>query len=265
MLKFSIIVVSLNTKSEFLNTIRTIKKQSYNKYEIIVVDGKSTDGTVQEIIKLGKNISKKIIEKDKGIYDAMNKGIKLAEGNWTIFMNSGDVFYNKNVLKKLSKVCLNFRNDKIVFGNTLIDNSHINYQVSGSYFKKNTILMPFCHQSSVVKTTLLKKNLFNLNFTLSSDFDFFYNCYLNNIKFLKQNFIISKVKAGGKSDKSRQKVLLENIKILSNKKNYSRILFLYFFKLSELLKSLIKFFMSKNLLSYILKIKYRNTLKKKKF
>ena len=96
MLTFSIVVISLNTKSEFLKTIRTIKKQSYNKYEIIVIDGKSTDGTVEEIKKLGKNISKKIIEKDKGIYDAMNKGIRLAKGNWIIFLNSGDIFYNEN-------------------------------------------------------------------------------------------------------------------------------------------------------------------------
>ena len=262
MLTFSIVVISLNTKSEFLKTIRTIKKQSYNKYEIIVIDGKSTDGTVEEIKKLDKNISKKIIEKDKGIYDAMNKGIRLAKGNWIIFLNSGDIFYNENVLKKLSKVCLNYRDEKIVFGNTIIDNGNINYQVYGSYFKKNTMLMPFCHQSSVVKSSLLKKYLFNLNYTLSSDFDFFYNCYLIDIKFFKQNYIISKVKSGGKSDKSRQKVLLENIKVLSYKKEYFKILFLYFFKLSELFKSFIKLFMTKNLASYILKIKYRNTLKK---
>lgn len=262
MLTFSIVVISLNTKSEFLKTIRTIKKQNYNKYEIIVIDGKSIDGTVEQIKKLGKNISSKIIEKDKGIYDAMNKGIRLAKGNWIIFMNSGDIFYNENLLKKLSKVCLNFKDNEIIFGNTIIDNGHINYQVFGNYFRKNTVIMPFCHQSSVIKSSLLKKHLFDLNYTLSSDFDFFYNCYLNNIKFLKQNYIISKVKSDGKSDKNRQKVLFENIKIFLNKHDYFKILILYFLKLFELFKSLIKLFMNKNLISYILKMKYRKTLRK---
>lgn len=262
MLTFSIVVISLNTKSEFLKTIRTIKKQNYNKYEIIVIDGKSIDGTVEEIKKLGKNISSKIIEKDKGIYDAMNKGIRLAKGSWIIFMNSGDIFYNENLLKKLSKVCLNFKDNQIIFGNTIIDNGHINYQVFGNYFRKNTVVMPFCHQSSVIKSSLLKKHLFDLNYTLSSDFDFFYNCYLNNIKFLKQNYIISKVKSDGKSDKNRQKVLFENIKIFHNKYDYFKMLILYFLKLFELFKSLIKLFMTKNLISYILKIKYKKNIKK---
>ncbi len=263
MLTFSIVVISLNTRGEFLKTFRTIKKQSYNKYEIIVIDGKSTDGTIKEIKKLKKNISKKIIEKDNGIYDAMNKGIRLAKGNWIIFMNSGDIFYNENVLKKLSKVCLNFKDNKIIFGNTIINNDHINYQVFGNYFTKNTVLMPFCHQSSVIRSSLLKKRIFDLNFTLSSDFEFFYNCYLNNVKFLKQNYIISKVKSGGKSDRNRQRVLFENIKIFFIKKDYPKIVILYFLKLFELIKSLIKLFMTKNLKLYILKMKYRKTLDKR--
>ena len=90
--------------------------------------------------------------------------------------------------------------------------------------------MPFNHQSSVVKSSLLKKRLFDVNYTLSSDFEF-YDCYLNNIKFLKQNYIISKVKSDGKSDKNRQKVLFENIKIFFRKNDYSKILFLYFLKI----------------------------------
>ena len=142
------------------------------------------------------------------------------------------------------------------------DNGYINYQVCGNYFRKGTMLMPFCHQSSVVKSSLLKKRLFDLNYTLSSDFDFFYNCFLNNIKFLKQNYIISKVKSDGKSDKNRQKVLFENIIIFLNKNDYFKMVPLYFLKLFELFKSLIKLFMNKDLISYILKMKYRKTLKK---
>ena len=89
LIKVSIIVVSLNTKIDFLETIESIKRQTYKNYETIVIDGKSNDGTVDEINKIKDNLSNFIIEKDTGIYDAMNKGIALAKGEWIIFLNSG--------------------------------------------------------------------------------------------------------------------------------------------------------------------------------
>ena len=86
-IKFSIIVVSLNTKIDLIKTLNSIFKQKYKKYEIIVIDGLSTDGSIEYIRKLkNKNICK-IIERDKGIYDAMNKGIKKAKNKWTILVN----------------------------------------------------------------------------------------------------------------------------------------------------------------------------------
>jgi len=253
---FSIIVVSLNTKKEFIRSIKSIKDQNFKNYEIIVVDGVSKDGTINEILKLRKDIDKKIIEKDKGIYDAMNKGIKLANGNWTIFINSGDIFYSKDVLKKLSKICLHNKNFKIVFGDTMVNNGTINYKVKSEYFNNKTILMPFCHQSSAVRTYLLKKNLFNLKYTLSSDFNFFLFCYQNNHKFKKSNLIISKITSGGQSDINRQKVLTENIKIFYIKKSYFKIFSLLCLKVFEFFKTLIKLFLPINSIKYILKVKY---------
>ena len=93
--KISIIIVSLNTKVDFLKTLKSINKQTYKNYEILVVDGNSSDGTKKEIIKRKKTISKFVIEKDRGIYHAMNKGIKMSSGRWIIFMNSGDLFNKK--------------------------------------------------------------------------------------------------------------------------------------------------------------------------
>lgn len=253
---FSIIVVSLNTKKEFIRSIKSIKDQKFKNYEIIVIDGMSKDGTINEIFKLRNVIDKKIIEKDKGIYDAMNKGIKLAEGNWTIFMNCGDVFYSNYVLEKLAKICSNTTNYKIVFGDTMVNNGTISYKVNSAYFNNKTVLMPFCHQSSAVRSDLLKKNLFNLKYSLSSDFNFFSLCYQNNLKFKKFNIIISKIISGGQSDTNRQKVLTENIKIFYKKKSYLCILFLIFLKIFELFKTIIKSFLPNNLIKYILKIKY---------
>ena len=101
-IKFSIVVISLNTKNDFKETISSIYKQKYNNFEIIIIDGNSSDGTVLEINKLNKKIKKKVIENDKGIYHAMNKGIKYISGDLTIFLNSGDIFNNKNILNNVN-------------------------------------------------------------------------------------------------------------------------------------------------------------------
>ena len=100
----------------------------------------------------------------------------LTFSNLPSLMNSGDIFYSKDVLEKLAKICLNNKNYKIVFGDTMVSNGVINYKVKSEYFNNKTILMPFCHQSSAVRSNLLKNNLFNLKYTLSSDFNFFSLC-----------------------------------------------------------------------------------------
>ena len=89
--KITVIVVSLNTKYDFLKTIKSIKQQNYKNIETIVVDGDSIDGTKTEILN-DDFIDQFIIEKDNGIYDAMNKGVKISSGDWIIFLNSGDIF-----------------------------------------------------------------------------------------------------------------------------------------------------------------------------
>ena len=167
----SIIIVSLNTKTEFLKTLNSIKNQKFYNYEVIVIDGDSTDGTVKEIKNNKKFITKYIIGKDKGIYDAMNKGIKLASGDWIMFLNSGDMFFDNFVLQKLKINSL--KNKEVVFGDTVVDNKDIKYLVNSKMFDSKTIIMPFCHQSSLVKRDILKKNNFSLKYKFSSDFNFF--------------------------------------------------------------------------------------------
>jgi len=252
--KISIIVVSLNTKKLFLKTINSILKQKYKNFEIIVVDGKSSDGTQEIILKKKFLFSKYIIEKDKGIYHAMNKGIDLSNSEWTIFMNSGDIFFNKLVLENILKKDLS--KCGIIFGDSLIDHNFITVNKKSNYFQKNTVVMPFCHQSTLIKSKYLKNNKFNLNYQLSSDFNFFLNSYLKKIEFYKYNGIISKVEALGQSDVNRQKVLSENVKIFYIKKAYLKIFFLIFLKIFEFIKTLVKFCLPYILVKYALKVKY---------
>ncbi len=252
---FSIIVVSLNTKNKFLKTIRSIEKQKYKNYEIIIVDGKSKDGTIDIIKKFKKKKIKFIIEKDKGIYDAMNKGVKISSGKWIIFLNSGDIFNNFNVLKKISQKKI--RDYEILFGNTVINNRYFNYTLKGRHFDDETVLMPFCHQSSVVKRKILLNLRFNLKYKISSDFNFFIGSFYKKYSFLDLNLIISNVASGGLSDLNRKKVYQENIKILRQYRDGIKFFItLYSYLVFDIFKNVIKLLIPEFLKLFIFSIKY---------
>ena len=256
---FSIIIVSLNTKEKLRNTLESVYKQKiYPKnYEIIVVDGMSIDGTQEEILNKKNKIDKLIIEKDAGIYDAMNKGIKYANGEWIIFLNSGDLFYKNNILKKIYSYKLS-END-VIYGDTIVNNKEFKYKINGKLFNKNSINIPFCHQSSFVKTELIKKK-FDTKYKVSSDFNFFLNCFKDQKKFCYIDKYLSRIKGGGLSDLSRQLVYNENIEILrKNNLNYQAN-FLYLYKIKDYFLSIIKKYIPQKMLTELIKIKNKKNL-----
>ena len=105
---FSIITVNYNSGSELLETVQSTLNQSYIGFELIIIDGLSTDNSVKDVrnvINDGRIFISS--EKDNGIYDAMNKGIKIAKGIYTIFMNSGDKFESRDVLERIVDSGLN--------------------------------------------------------------------------------------------------------------------------------------------------------------
>jgi len=259
--KVSIIVVSLNTKKKFIKTINSIKNQIYKNYEIIVVDGKSNDGTVRIIKKNEFKINKFLIERDEGIYDAMNKGIKIASGEWIIFLNSGDIFFDNFVLKKVNKLLMS--NVDLLFGDTLINNEFL-YLAKAQKVSKNISNMPFCHQSVLCKSSLLKKKLFNLEYHICSDFDFILNCVLSNKRFKYYPNLISTVEAGGLSDTRRFKAHFEYFKILTRNSNFKKSYLPFLISFSLLcLKTIIKKILPNYLNKKIIKIKYKSINKKK--
>ena len=95
-LLLSIITVVKNDEKNIQKTIKSIISQKNVKYEYIIIDGKSTDNTLKKILKYKSKINKIISKKDKGIYDAMNKGLKIANGEVIVFCNSGDFFYKNS-------------------------------------------------------------------------------------------------------------------------------------------------------------------------
>ena len=100
-MKFSIITVNYNNKEGLRKTIESVIHQTFNDYEYIIIDGGSTDGSVDIIKEYNDKISYWISEKDKGIYNAMNKGIRVSTGDYLLFLNSGDHLSENNVLEKV--------------------------------------------------------------------------------------------------------------------------------------------------------------------
>ena len=123
---FSIITPVLNNKNGLLKTIKSIKKQNLENYEHIVIDGGSTDGTL-EVIKNEKHITKWISEKDEGIYDAINKGLKISEGKYINTINSGDTYYSSESLNIISNY-FEKNNVSFVFGAVLKKKVHYKYK-----------------------------------------------------------------------------------------------------------------------------------------
>lgn len=103
-MKYSIITVNYNNKEGLRNTIESVIHQTYRDFEFIVIDGGSTDGSAEVLKEYDSQITYWVSEKDKGIYNAMNKGIAKATGDYLNFMNSGDCFYDEGVLGRVARV-----------------------------------------------------------------------------------------------------------------------------------------------------------------
>lgn len=208
----TIITVTYNCAHLLEKTIDSILIQDFNDYEYLVIDGQSTDGTLDVIRKNQQHITYWCSEKDKGIYDAMNKGIKKATGKWIIFLNAGDTFANNNVLTKVSSYTYHTDYD-IVYGNILVRRN--NQLVERKALPpRNKQRMFFCHQSAFVKTDILKQMPFDIQFKMSADFHFFKRCLLMGHKFLHVDEPFAIFDLTGVSNTNRLKGLYDNVKVI---------------------------------------------------
>lgn len=169
----SVITISFNALAHIEKTIQSVIKQKYNKFEYIVVDGKSNDGTVSIIRKYDNNIDKWISEPDTGIYNAMNKAVKLATGKYCIFMNAGDTFLHDKVLYEVDKY---LETDiDIISGNNIItsNNKLIAYSKPPKVITFNYLFnSSLCHQSTFIKRQLLIDIPYDETLRMVSDWKF---------------------------------------------------------------------------------------------
>ena len=237
--KISIITVVKNSSNTIEKTIKSVLAQEYKNLEYIIIDGGSTDGTLEIIKEYKKNISIFLTEKDNGIWDAMNKGIKLANGDLIGFLNSGDIYY-PNTLETVNDYFIENKID-FLFG------SVEKYKLMHGY-KPWKITWSFGFYTSHSVGFFIKKDkhrmvgFYDQKF-LSADLDFFYKMIkkfkLNGIS-SKKNEIFGKFEKGGFSSKVNY---IDHLKDLNQIRlnNNQNIFFVYFLFFIKILKKPIKF------------------------
>ena len=180
MIQFSVITINFNNASGLEKTIQSVINQTSKNFEYIIIDGGSTDLSTDVIKKYSSSITHFISEKDKGIYDAQNKGIISAKGDFLIFLNSGDCFADSSVLFKVEK-CVSSKQAKLIYGNTNLMNKDGSISklippdiLNVNYWYMNTLN----HQAVFAHKSLFDEiGNFNLNYRFAADFDFIFKVY----------------------------------------------------------------------------------------
>lgn len=214
--KITVVTVTYNAQSFLESTLENIKNQNYSNIEYIVIDGGSSDATVDIIKKYEQSITYWISQPDKGIYDAMNKAIGKASGEWIIFMNAGDTFYSHDSIEKfLQDVNVNTElyNGAINFIDSMTGEEKVRFPHG---LEKVWITVPCWHQASFIKTSLMKEYKYSLEYKIAGDHDFYLKCFKNNHKFQFTNTIISNMLAGGLHQQQAKLAHIESMKIIAN-------------------------------------------------
>jgi glycosyltransferase involved in cell wall biosynthesis len=169
-MKITVVTVCYNAVKEIEPTILSVLNQTHPDVEYIIIDGGSTDGTVDVIRRYASRITRWISEPDRGVYDAMNKGIALATGSYINFMNAGDLFFAPTVLADLASMVDPLR-DRVVYGDTMLSMAKGTSLRRGRKISRS-FKMPACHQSMFVETSLIREG-FNLNYKICADYELF--------------------------------------------------------------------------------------------
>jgi len=255
--KFSIITVCYNSEDTISRTIESLLNQSYENYEYIIVDGKSTDRTLNIVNKYLPKFNQKIkviSEPDKGIYDAMNKGIEFASGDVVGILNSDDYYLN-NTLELVEKTISNHSNKSnlIISGEIFLVQKNQNLLLTTSeerfLSKVKSFETPIRHPATfVTKDVYENVGLFDTNIIISADCDFILRSYYSGIEFLFINSPLTYMSDFGISHSLKGNLLkIKDQWIILNKhssgtKKYKNILF-------YTIKMLIKNFVPQRLLN----------------
>lgn len=198
---FSIIVPTFNSSKCIETALMSVLNQSFTDFEIILVDGLSTDGTLEIVSSLKSEKIKIVSERDNGTYDAMNKGIKLSKGKWLYFLGSDDSLYSDDVLFKVKEE-IAVSKCQVIYGDVLIngDTGWAKDQTiyNGSFDLEKILNSNISHQAIFYHNTVFARRLFNIDYKISGDWDM--NLYLRSrFDFKYISHIIANFQGGGLS------------------------------------------------------------------
>ena len=254
--KISVVTISLNEKQRIQQTIESVLSQSYKSKEYIIIDGGSTDGTLEVIKKYHSHISYLQTGADSGIYDAMNQGVKKSTGEFILFLNAGDSLIEKDTLKKMIHFATS--NTQIIYGHCIV--------VYRSFEKRQYCLplvklnrrMIFSHQSALVHRSLLEANPFNLEYSIASDFNFFYFQKKAGVQFFNTNLWVCRFHADGISHQRAVKAYLQNLAILKKGGEGISIYWYYGFLIAyQYVLKIIKHIFGTKFFDYLMNWKYK--------
>ena len=186
MFKFSIIIACYNAEAKLSKTIESVINQNIKEVQLIIIDGGSTDYSNEIFKKYKNNIDTLISEKDSGIADAWNKGLKYVKGEFVNFLNAGD-FYDTNMLNRVYENCLKYNDNFIGYGDTTLFDDHSKDFKLGNYDKKQIFLVngfSFMHPTVFFPSNLITKvGNFNVNKRIAMDTDWLLRCIKSQVVF----------------------------------------------------------------------------------
>lgn len=223
---FSIVTVCYNAEAELEDTIQSVIAQTYRHVEYIIVDGASKDGTLAIIERYKGRIARVVSEPDKGLYDAMNKGLRLATGDYVCFLNAGDCFHEDSTLQQMADTLTESRLPDVLYGETALVDKERHFvrmrrlsapkTLTWRSFKQGMLV---CHQAFFARTALAEP--YDLQYRYSADFDWcirimkkaktLHNTHLTLIDYLEE----------GMTTKNRRASLVERFRIMA--KHYGMI------------------------------------------
>lgn len=220
-MKLSIITINYNNCEGLKKTVASVMSQTWRDFEWIIIDGGSTDGSKEVIEEVAANPESNITfwcsEPDKGIYNAMNKGITHAKGDFLNFMNSGDCYYESITLENVTPRLTD--NYDVFIGDIIWDKSKIVVRQNPDKVSilEIAINRAFLHQASFIRKSIQEKHLYDEEFRIVSDWKFYIeSLIIENAKCLFLNTIICKMEDMGISSTNKDLQLIERKKVLEN-------------------------------------------------
>ena len=209
----SIITVTFNSENTIEDTMSSVFSQNYKNIEYIIIDGGSTDNTMINVRKYNKNINRIISENDQGMYDAINKGIKISSGDIIHILNSDDVYANQNILTEVVDLFKKTKCEIILskikfFKNINQGDRKQNYtrEVGIKFFSPNLLRFGYmpAHPGTFIKRNIYDKfGMYKINYQIASDYELFVRFLMKfKVTYLKYDKLTVKMREGGKSTKN---------------------------------------------------------------